>query len=136
MSLDSHITFRDSLAPAAGARPAVGNLTAARTICVQQFSGEIDLQSVADFAVALDRLTGRRPECVLLDLLQVRFLSTSGLAVLGKFCDDAARLHIPVAVACGRAVARPVEACRLDDAIDLHDSLAEAGRSLTSVEFR
>ncbi|GAA3721409.1 STAS domain-containing protein [Gordonia hankookensis] len=136
MSLDSHITFRDSPVSAATERPAAGNLTAARTICVQQFSGEIDLQSVADFAVALDRLTDRRPECVLLDLLQVRFLSTSGLAVLGKFCDDAARRRIPVAVACGRVVARPVEACRLDDAIDLHHSLEEAGRSLTSVEFR
>ncbi|WP_164473827.1 STAS domain-containing protein [Gordonia insulae] len=118
--------------PSSSARRTTGQLTASKTFCVQQFSGEIDMANAADFAAALDRVAGRHPECVVLDLLHVTFMSAAGLAILDRFCADAADSHIPVAVACDRSVARPVEACGLDGTIALFDSVTAASAKLSA----
>ncbi|MFW0786453.1 STAS domain-containing protein [Gordonia sp. CPCC 206044] len=105
-------------------------MTASKSLCLQRFSGDIDVQSAADFAAALDRVAGQRPEGVVLDLSRVEFLNASGLAILARFCVDAERSRMPVAVVGGRVVARPIEACELDTTIELFESVDEAGSAL------
>ncbi|GAB23340.1 hypothetical protein GOPIP_044_00290 [Gordonia polyisoprenivorans NBRC 16320 = JCM 10675] len=98
-----------------------------RSFCVQHLSGAIDMQTTADFAVALDRVLAKQPEGVVLDLTDVRFLSASGLGVLVGFHDEAAHQGIPVAVVGGTPIARPIRACAGETGIDVYDSVEAAG---------
>ncbi|MYR08197.1 STAS domain-containing protein [Gordonia sp. SID5947] len=98
---------------------------------MQRFSGDIDMQTIADLAAALDRVLGRKPDCVVLDLSRVHFLSASGLAILSQFGSDAADQAIPVAVVAKREVARPIEACGLVGVLPIYASVEEAGSDLT-----
>jgi anti-anti-sigma factor len=140
MTLNTHISFRSS--PESSDAPGTyGNqstprhversLTASKPFSVQRFSGDVDMQSTADFAAALDRVLWRKPECVVLDLTRVDFLSASGLAILAQFCADADEHDIPVAVVGGRQVARPIEACHLDTTFGVYETVDEAGTALT-----
>lgn len=134
MNPDTNTSFHPSLIPSSTARrSATSRLTSSKTICVQQFSGEIDMTNAADFAAALDRVAGRHPECVVLDLLQVTFLSATGMAILDRFCADAAARCIPVAVACDRSIARPVQACELEGTIRLFESVSAASAALSAI---
>ncbi|MDL9946530.1 STAS domain-containing protein [Gordonia sp. ABSL11-1] len=129
MTLNAHVSFR-SADVSAVARQAGRNLVAGRMYCVQRFTGDIDMQSAADFTAALDRVLAGRPEGVVLDLSGVDFLSASGLAILSRFCTDAESHGIPVAVVGGRTVTRPIEACGLAGTCHVFDTVGEAGAAM------
>ncbi|MEE3852911.1 STAS domain-containing protein [Gordonia sp. LSe1-13] len=131
MNLTTQTTFQPSHDETTGRSKVSDNsLTATKSFCVQRFSGEIDMQTAPDFAAALDRVLTQGPECVVLDLSGVGFVGASGLSILARFASDAAAQHMPVAVVCRRSVARPIEACQLDEMVSLHTSVDEAGSAL------
>ncbi len=107
--------------------------TASDPICLQRFQGDIDAQTAADFAAALDRVSGQKPGAVILDMSGVDFLSASGLALLVEFCDGAALLGWHVVCVGRRAVSRPIEACGFGDSVAVFDSLEGAGRALATL---
>jgi len=111
-------------------RPAIAtSTTIANTHHVERFSGDIDTQKLTEFSLTLDAIRTRRPERVVLDLTKVQFLSASALALLARFCiDDDGNAYGKLALACGRPVARLIEACGLP--IDVHDTLDDAYTSL------
>ncbi|MGC4935155.1 STAS domain-containing protein [Gordonia sp. DT30] len=128
--LDTQISYHplpEARNPLAQRYSTESSMGVGRSFCVQQLSGAIDMQTTADFAAALDRVLGRAPEAVVLDMSQVEFVSASGLGILVNFCDEAARLSVPVAVVCSRAIDRPVRACPVDIPIDIHGSVESAG---------
>lgn len=133
MNLDTQTTFQPShTAAEARHRTSTAGLRADNSFCVQRFSGEIDMDSAADFAAALDRVISRDPECVVLDMTGIGFFGASGLPVLARFASDAADLHIPVAMVCPRVVARPLEACGLTDFIAVYETMEDAGNALSA----
>ncbi|OZC32629.1 STAS domain-containing protein [Gordonia polyisoprenivorans] len=128
--LDTNLTFHPvskSKSSAPHRDSPASPMLSGRSFCVQQFTGTIDLHTVADFVAALDRILGQRPEGVVVDLGRVTFLSASGLGVLVRFGEEAARLGLPVAVVGGISVTRPLRACAPTPTLDIHDSLESAG---------
>ncbi|MDL9935266.1 STAS domain-containing protein [Gordonia sp. ABSL1-1] len=100
------------------------------SLCLQQFSGDIDLGTLADLTAALDRILGQRPACVVLDMGGVDFVSVSGVGVIGRFVADAAAQQMPVSVVCERGLARTLRLCRLDPIVEAYATLEEAVEAL------
>lgn len=133
VSLHTH-----DLSLASGSAPGVADhagpyrplLTTGKTMCLQRFSGDVDIRTAMDFAAALDQVAGRHCDCVVLELSEIGFLGASGLAIMARFLDESARQRIPVALVCGRPVARPIEACLIGSVVSLCESLEEAESAL------
>lgn len=133
MNLNTQTTFQPSRTVEKSTdNGSTRGLTAENSFCVQRFSGEIDMASAADFAAALDRVLGGKPECVVLDLSRISLFGTSGLPILARFASDAADLHIPIAMVCPRVVARPLAACGLTDFIAVYETVEDAGTALNT----
>ncbi|GAC69961.1 STAS domain-containing protein [Gordonia soli] len=125
----SHTPFSTTTATAGVPRPTEPR-PFTTSFCVQRFSGDIDMQTAADFALALDRVLGTSPEGVVLDLSQVGFFGSSGLSLLATFAADAGRHGIPVGVVGPRTVTRPIEACHLHTDLDIFETVDQAGSAL------
>ncbi|OQO89379.1 anti-anti-sigma factor [Saccharomonospora piscinae] len=92
-------------------------------------SGEIDLSTRREFEVHLDKALDAvsPPETLVVDLSEVTFLGSAGLALLLNTQKTAARRGTPLrVVATQRAVRRPVEAVGLSDALPLHGTVESA----------
>nr|WP_298178520.1 STAS domain-containing protein [Saccharomonospora sp.] len=92
-------------------------------------SGEIDLSTRDELAehlnTALDAVSPTQP--LIVDLSEVTFLGSAGLALLLDTQDVAVRRGVLLrVVATQRAVRRPVEAVGLADALPLHATVEEA----------
>ena len=91
--------------------------------------GEIDLSTggrLADTAGEALRASGGRT--VILDMLGVQFLSSSGLGVLVSLNDQARGMGtaLRIAVDSGRPVIRPIRTMGLDDVLALFDTVDAA----------
>lgn len=137
MSLDTHISqFLDALSDAPRSaqppsRASAPTMTASKPYCLQRFSGEIDMRNTIDFAAALDRILVEPHDRIVIDMTCVDFAGTSALTVLTQFCAAATESSTRVVVACGRAVARPIEACGLGP-IETYDSVDAAIRAIST----
>jgi anti-sigma B factor antagonist len=119
--------------PLGGAPPAELLMTAVRQdrggCLVLAVRGEVDLSTgsrLADAGGETLREAVGRP--VVLDMLAVEFLSSSGLGVLVSLHDEARRLGTPLRVVVDQArpVMRPIRTMGLDDVLSMFDSVDEA----------
>jgi anti-sigma B factor antagonist len=89
--------------------------------------GEIDTLTAPTFTAATTELVTGPDERLVIDLTGVRFLASSGLAVLitaaNRADERGARLRLVVAT---RAVRRPLEITGTDQLFDLHPDLSSA----------
>ena len=94
---------------------------------VLMVSGEIDTLTAPPFTAAMDELVGSAGEALVVDLSGVRFLASSGLAVLISAAHRAEERGIRLRlVVSSRAVHRPLEITGTDELFDLHPDLASA----------
>jgi len=92
-------------------------------------SGEIDLSTRDELAEYLNRAleTVSPPQSLIVDLSEVTFLGSAGLALLLDTQDAAVRRGVPLrVVGTQRAVRRPIEAVGLSDMLPLHTTVQEA----------
>ncbi|EHR60224.1 anti-anti-sigma factor [Saccharomonospora cyanea NA-134] len=92
-------------------------------------SGEIDLGTRDELAEHLDEALGAvsPPQSLVVDLNEVTFLGSAGLALLLDTQDAAARKGVPLrVVATQRVVRRPIEAVGLAEALPLHPTVESA----------
>jgi anti-sigma B factor antagonist len=89
--------------------------------------GEIDTLTAPTFTAAADELLATPADTLVIDLTDVRFLASSGLAVLISAAhraeERAVRLRLVVPT---RAVRRPIEITGTGPLFDLHPDLASA----------
>ncbi|WP_247602843.1 STAS domain-containing protein [Gordonia paraffinivorans] len=132
MPLSTSTTFRSAFGATTKSvsRSSTRRFDSSKSYCVQGFSGSIDAETGADFAIALDRVVRSRCDGIVLDLTAVNFFGTVGLVLLGTFVDDATRASIPVVVAGERTVSRPLEVSGLTAKVRIYETLEEAGRVL------
>jgi anti-sigma B factor antagonist len=119
--------------PLGGVPPAELLMTVARQdrdgALVLAVRGEVDLSTggrLAESAGEVLREAGGRP--VVLDMLDVEFLSSSGLGVLVSLNDEAraAGTSLRVVVDRDRPVMRPIRTMGLDDVLALYGTVDEA----------
>ena len=91
--------------------------------------GEIDLYTAPLLSSALREATDGSVELVVVDLTDVSFMASSGLAALLAGLERARRLRCELLLAGGgRAVQRPLQAAGLDGHFEQFPSAAEARR--------
>lgn len=93
---------------------------------VLKVSGEIDLVTSPQLEQALTRALEDRPETLVLDTIQVTFLSSAGLAVLVRMHQRAGEHTHFCVVADGAAVLRPIQLMGLDSEFPVYPSTAKA----------
>ena len=100
-------------------RPAAGQAVVA-------IEGEIDTLTAGALARALDDLVADASAVLVVDLTDVTFLASSGLAVLIRAAHEAGERRLRV-VSAARAVRRPLEITGSDQLFDLY---ADRGTAL------
>ena len=119
--------------PLGGVPPAELLMTVAREdrdgCVVLAVRGEVDLSTGGRLAEAAgDALQAANGRPVVLDLLAVEFLSSSGLGVLVSLNDDARAASTPLRVVVDRTrpVMRPIRTMGLDEVLSMYDTVPEA----------
>lgn len=105
---------------------------AGKTICVQHFSGEIDVRSEADVAVALNRVASMLPDGVILDMSEVEFLAVTGLSLMTRFAGVLADRAVPLVVVGTTTVSRPIAVCGLTAQLPTFPTFVAARISLSN----
>ncbi|MPY80692.1 MAG: anti-sigma factor antagonist [Actinophytocola sp.] len=93
---------------------------------IVEVAGEVDMLTAPRFERELERAIARSPQRLVVDLTDVTFLSSAGLALLvraRKDCADTIDMRI---VAAGSATLRPIELMGLEGDLRLHSNRAEA----------
>lgn len=99
------------------------------TTTVLTVRGEIDLYTAPLLRKALHEAIGSADECVVVDLTDVTFMASSGLAALISGMDHAhSRSCVLRLAGGGRAVRRPLQAAGLDRHFEHYPSAADAVR--------
>ena len=94
---------------------------------VVEAAGEIDLNASPDFQQELLALLDRRPTALVVDLSDVPYMDSSGVASLVKVLSRARTADIRLALAALTPRVRSVlEITRLDTVFELHDTVQEA----------
>lgn len=123
------------MAPSDPSRPSGGDVAVARedhgNAVVLAVAGEVDLLTVSHLQQALTRALDDHPATLVVDLSEVEFLASPGLAALvGAYRDAGERTQMRV-VAKGSATYRPLHLTGLDEEIPVYrsweDALAPAG---------
>ncbi|HEY0636735.1 MAG TPA: STAS domain-containing protein [Pseudonocardiaceae bacterium] len=100
-------------------------------LAVLSVGGEVDMLSTPLLEERLRTVFAAGPSVVVLDLLGVRYLGSSGLAVLVGCRDAAGREGVDLRLVCaGESVLRPLTATALDELFDIYPEVepALAGR--------
>ncbi len=95
-------------------------------IAVLSISGEIDLASAAAVEKAIAEVLAQDPPSLIIDLLRVQFLASTGVGILVRACDtfvDRERFSV---VAQGRMTHRIIELLNLDGALSLQETVEDA----------
>jgi anti-anti-sigma factor len=93
---------------------------------VIRVSGALDLALAPKLRQFVDRALRHGPELVVVDLTDVDFLASAGMATLveaNRLCRPAVGLHV---VAAGRRTMRPLELTRLTDELVVFPTLSAA----------
>lgn len=94
---------------------------------VIRLRGELDMLTTPALRSRLGEELDREPAVVVLDLLGVDFLGSSGLALLVEALEDARRRGTALRLVCAsRPVIRPLEATGLTELFDIYEDLAGA----------
>jgi anti-sigma B factor antagonist len=80
--------------------------------------GELDIASLPDVTVQLDELLGRPPRQVCLDLAELEFLDSTGVAVLVRIANHAGRVRTARAT---EPVLRVLQVLGLSDRLGLDE---------------
>ncbi len=111
------------------ARITVTSTASATTVAT---AGDLDLTSTARFQERLADEIHLRPAALILDLTDVTFISSHGLAILLEAVTTAHSHGITCAIiASHHAVLRPIKALRLERVLPVHTDHATAEMSLT-----
>lgn len=97
---------------------------------VVQLRGELDMLTTPTLRVRLGEELDREPAVLVLDLLAVEFLGSSGLALLVEAMEDARHRGSALRLVCdSRPVIRPLEATGLTELFEIYPDveLALAG---------
>ncbi|MCD2107744.1 MAG: STAS domain-containing protein [Rhodococcus sp. (in: high G+C Gram-positive bacteria)] len=105
--------------------PPIFTVTSAENIQSLVVSGEIDIQSRADFAACVDDLISERHPFVV-DCSDVQFISVGGLSIIETLSAKARRLGVPWTLIAAHPVRRPLSLLKMDADIVFTDSVAEA----------
>jgi anti-sigma B factor antagonist len=98
-----------------------------RGILLVSVSGALDAATHRPVVSELDAVFEARPPGVVLDLSEVEFMGSVGIAMLVNCHHRAGRLRIPFAVVANtRAVLRPLRISQVEAALPLHASVDEA----------
>lgn len=97
----------------------------ART-AVLGFSGEIDMVSASGFQEDMSSALAERPDRLVVDLTEVGFLASAGLAALAATYEQAGEHTGICVVAPQTAVSRPLQVTALDRKIPVYASREEA----------
>lgn len=98
-----------------------------RGVSVVHCSGEIDMTTTPALRDAVDLLLDQRPPALVIDLGSVRFLGSSGIAVLVATAQAVERTGVVLAVvATTRAVLRALEMTGVDTLLTLYATVDEA----------
>ena len=87
--------------------------------------GDVDLKTARNFRDAIDDAAGEGKERLIVDLSEVPFMDSSGLAAL-MGAHKALRPSIRMIVVCPESLRRIFEVTRLDDVVAIVGSLPEA----------
>ncbi len=103
-------------------------VTSARidSTAVLRVSGEVDIVTAPQLEEAAEDALATTPSCLVLDLSQVGFLASAGLAVLvacRRLCGDGVRFRV---VASSPATLRPIEMTGLHTEITVMSTLESA----------
>jgi len=94
---------------------------------VVRLRGELDMLTTPALRTRLSEELDRRPAVVVLDLLAVEFLGSSGLALLVEALEDAHSHGTALRLVCAsRPVSRPLEATGLTELFDIYPDVAGA----------
>lgn len=89
-------------------------------------AGALDLSLAPKVQRTVERAVRLRPALLVIDLTEVTFLASAGMAELVR-ANRQLRGEVPVrVVAAGRLVLRPLELTRLTDELTIHPTLADA----------
>lgn len=89
-------------------------------------AGALDLSLAPKVQRTVERAVRLRPALLVIDLTEVTFLASAGMAELVR-ANRQLRGEVPVrVVATGRLVLRPLELTRLTDELTIHPTLADA----------
>ncbi|XVS60844.1 STAS domain-containing protein [Actinosynnema sp. CA-299493] len=98
-----------------------------RGILLVSVSGALDAATHQPVVAELDAVFEAGPPGVVLDLGEVEFMGSVGIAMLVNCHHRANRLRVPFAVVANtRAVLRPLRISQVDGALPLHASVDEA----------
>lgn len=105
-----------------------------RGILLVAVSGSLDVASHRHVAAELDTAFDAGPRAVVLDLREVDFLGSAGIALLVNAHHLAGRLEVPFAiVADSRRVLRPLQVCQVGGVLPLHPTVDRAVAALRLV---
>ncbi|MFI9011146.1 STAS domain-containing protein [Actinosynnema sp. NPDC053489] len=105
-----------------------------RGVLLVSLSGSLDAATHRPVVSELDGVFEARPPGVVLDLSEVAFMGSVGIAMLVNSHHRAGRLRVPFAiVANSRAVLRPLEISQVLGTLPLHRSVDEALAALRLV---
>jgi anti-sigma B factor antagonist len=94
---------------------------------VVDVEGDIDLSRSAPFQQSLLELLDRQPDRIVVNLADVPYMDSSGVASLVKLLSRARRLGVPVfLMGLGRRVRSIFEITRLDSVFDICETEQEA----------
>jgi len=91
-------------------------------------SGEIDIITAPDFEKAIARVLATSPAHLVLDLSEVSFFGSLGLATLIRTADAVARRPVRLTLIAGRLALRTMELTKTVDLFTLRDSVEAALR--------
>ncbi|MFD1145572.1 STAS domain-containing protein [Saccharothrix hoggarensis] len=96
-------------------------------IALVRVSGSLDSAAQRPVAAVVDDVFDTGPGAIVLDLSEVDFLGSAGIALLVNTRHRAARLDVPFAVvADGHRVLRPLRMSQVDTALPLHPAVRAA----------
>jgi len=93
-------------------------------------AGEVDLATAPALENAIEAALGGKPAALIIDLSQVSFLASAGMAALVAAHQRAGKATRIAVVADGPATGRQLKMTSLDQVFSLHPTLEEALTSL------
>ncbi|RSM91462.1 anti-sigma factor antagonist [Kibdelosporangium aridum] len=97
--------------------------TRAHAASVLSLQGEIDMATGQHFATQLSKALTTCGDVLVVDMANISFLGSAGLAALIRFQDEAALRGVEVRLVCGHAARRTIELTGLAERFILLDSL-------------
>ncbi|MBO0855030.1 MAG: STAS domain-containing protein [Nocardia sp.] len=101
-------------------------VTAHEDATVLTVAGEVDLATAPALENAIEKTLGTTPAVLIIDLLQVSFLASAGMAALVAAHQRAGANTRIILVADGPATSRQLKLTNLDQVFSLHQSLDAA----------